>query len=121
MRNCLIGAILAVVAVLAPASFGFAQGVQQPSAAKGQMAGSPADLTGVWRRMRRPPDNARRYTNFELALSLPTKDLAMTSWGETKFKANKPNVGPNAVPRRIERPRYQMHAAGCATDLCGTG
>src|SRR5713101_1031158 len=98
MRDRFIVAILTVIAVLAPSSFGFAQAVKQPGAEKAQAAGSPADLTGIWRRIRRAPDNARRYTNFELGLSLPTKDLALTSWGETKFKANKPNVGPNAVP-----------------------
>ncbi len=98
MRNRLTGAILAVVAALAPSSFGLAQAAKQQGAAKAQATGSSADLTGIWRRIRRAPDNARRYTNFELALSLPTKDLAMTSWGESKFKANKPNVGPNAVP-----------------------
>ena len=68
-----------------------------PSATKGESSSSPADLTGVWRRSRRAPDKAHRYTIYELALQFTTEKPPMTPWGEAKFKANKPNVGPNAV------------------------
>jgi hypothetical protein len=82
-----------------------------PSAVHGQIAGSstsgkgavktPAastpDLSGMWRRTRRPPDNKRKYTIFEIALSLTNDEPPMTPWGLEKFRAAKPNVGPHAV------------------------
>ena len=60
-------------------------------------AGSTPDLSGMWRRTRRPPDNKRKYTIFEIALSLTNDEPPMTAWGLQKFKAAKPNVGPHAV------------------------
>src|ERR1700680_201253 len=95
MRNRLIGSTLAVVALLVFAFFMFAQTSEQPGVAKAHV---PPDLAGVWRRSRRPPDNARRYTIFELAMSITSGEPPMTPWAEAKFKANKPNIGPNAVP-----------------------
>lgn len=82
-----------------------------PGAVRGQAIGSsksPAgsakaatattpDLGGVWRRRRRPPDNKRKYTLFEIALSLTNDQPPMTPWGLDRFKAAKPNVGPHAV------------------------
>ena len=56
------------------------------------------DLTGVWRRSRRAPDNKRKYTVFELALAFTTDEPAMTPWGKTRFEANKPSFGAHAVP-----------------------
>jgi hypothetical protein len=98
MRNRGTGAILVVVAVLAPSFLTFAQTPQPSGEAKTQMAGPIPDLSGIWIRSRIPPDKARRYTRFELALALPTQGLSMTPWGEAKFKTAKPNVGPNPVP-----------------------
>jgi hypothetical protein len=98
MRNRLMGSILAVVAVLAFSFVILAQTAEKPGVAKAQTTPPTADLSGVWRRSRRPPDNARRYTIFELALSITSEEPPMTPWAEAKFKANKPNVGPNAVP-----------------------
>jgi hypothetical protein len=60
-------------------------------------AASTPDLSGMWRRTRRPPDNKRKYTIFEIALSLTNDEPPMTAWGLEKFKAAKPNVGPHAV------------------------
>ncbi len=82
-----------------------------PCAVRGQIAGSSTsgtgavktaaastpDLSGMWRRTRRPPDNKRKYTIFEIALSLTNDEPPMTPWGLEKFKAAKPNVGPHAV------------------------
>src|SRR5437879_13909249 len=68
-----------------------------PSAPKSATAGTTPDLAGVWRRSRRPPDNKRKYTLFEIALSLTNEEPPMTPWGLEKFKAAKPNVGPHAV------------------------
>jgi len=81
-----------------------------PCALRGQTAGSntsakgavktaaaSTDLSGMWRRTRRPPDNKRKYTIFEIALSLTNDEPPMTAWGLEKFKAAKPNVGPHAV------------------------
>ena len=69
MRNRLMGPILAVVA-LASLSVVLAQTSQKPGAAKAQTATSTKDLTGVWRRSRRAPDKARRYTIYELIFTL---------------------------------------------------
>ena len=38
------------------------------------------DLTGVWRRSRIPPDNARRYTFHEVAGNLTNQEPPMTPW-----------------------------------------
>ncbi len=68
------------------------------STAAARTAGtSVPDFTGVWRRTRRPPDNKRKYTLFELALSLTNEQPPMTPWGLEKFKAARPNVGPHSV------------------------
>jgi hypothetical protein len=71
-----------------------------PPAAKSgtEQAGHMPDLSGVWRRSRKPPDNKRRYTIYELSMSLTNEEPPMTAWGLEKFKANKPNLGPHAVP-----------------------
>ncbi len=96
MRNRLMGSILAVVA-LASSSIALAQTSPKPGAAKDQTATTTKDLTGVWRRSRRAPDKARKYTIYELAFSITNEKPPMTPWAEAKFKAAKPNVGPNAV------------------------
>ena len=67
------------------------------SAARPAGAGAMPDISGVWRRTRRPPDNKRKYTLFEIALSLTNDEPPMTPWGLEKYKAAKPNVGPHAV------------------------
>ncbi len=89
-------ALLASAVVLASLSVVRAQSTEA-GVAKAQASAKPADLSGVWRRSRRPPDNARKYTIYELALSLSNEKPLMTPWATAKFKANKPNLGPNAV------------------------
>ena len=97
MRNCLLGLTLAVVAAtLASSPATFAQ-TANAGATKAMAAAPPADLSGVWRRSRRAPDKARKYTIYELAFSITNEKPPMTPWAEEKFKANKPNVGPNSV------------------------
>ncbi len=97
MRNRLAGSILAVVAALACPSVGHTQTAEKSGAAKAQKAAPATDLTGVWRRSRRAPDKARKYTIYELAFSFTNEKPPMTPWAEAKFKTAKPNVGPNAV------------------------
>jgi hypothetical protein len=96
MRNRLVGSIVAVTA-LACSSILFAQTADKPGVAKPQKASSTTDLSGVWRRSRRAPDKKRKYTIYELAFSITTEKPSMTPWAEAKFKAAKPNVGPNSV------------------------
>ena len=55
--------------------------------------GATPDLSGVWRRSRRAPDNKRKYTLYEIALSLTNEEPPMTPWALEKYKAAKPNVG----------------------------
>src|SRR5256885_3498887 len=55
------------------------------AAPKSATAGNTPDLSGVWRRSRRPPDNKRKYTIFEIALSLTNEEPPMTPWGLEKF------------------------------------
>jgi len=78
----------------------YGQTAGSSTSAKGAVktaAASTPDLSGMWRRTRRPPDNKRKYTIFEIALSLTNDEPPMTPWGLEKFKAAKPNVGPHAV------------------------
>jgi len=93
----LVGIILAPAAVLAFAPCLLAQAPDKPVVAKASES-SPPDLTGVWRRSRRVPDNAHKYTNYELAFTISNEKPPMTPWAEAKFKANKPSIGPNDVP-----------------------
>lgn len=73
-------------------------GMLAQTAAPKQTANAPAQgIVGVWRRSRRPPDNARRYTFNEL-MNLGNDIPPMTAWGEAQFKAAKPNIGPRSVP-----------------------
>jgi len=94
MRSRPAALALAVLAVLAVSHGILAQTVGSQGAAKA----SVTDLTGVWRRSRRPPDNARRYTVFELAYSLTVDEPPMTPWAEEKFNAARPSIGPHEVP-----------------------
>jgi hypothetical protein len=96
MCNRVVGSILAMAA-LACASMLLAQTTEKPQAAKPQMVAPAKDLTGVWRRSRRAPDKARKYTVYELAFTFTNEKPPMTPWAEAKFKTAKPNVGPNAV------------------------
>jgi hypothetical protein len=96
MRNRVVSSILAVAA-LAAAPRLFAQTAGKPEVPKTQKTGASSDLSGVWRRSRRAPDKARKYTIYDLAFSITTEKPPMTPWAEAKFKAAKPNVGPKAV------------------------
>jgi hypothetical protein len=99
MRNSLTAFVLL-------AAFGFACGMRAQNAApaapkalsaqKPATKGAPRDFSGVWRRVRQPSDSKRKYTLYEIALSL-SEPPPMTPWGLEKFKAAKPNVGPHAV------------------------
>ena len=96
MRNRVVSSILAISA-LACSSSSFAQTPAKSEMSKAQKTSPTTDLTGVWRRSRRAPDKARKYTVYELAFSISSEKPPMTPWAEAKFKAAKPNVGPNAV------------------------
>jgi hypothetical protein len=97
MRNHLKLWSLLAVAVLAPLLAGCNREVTQPAAGAVQKAAAPADLSGVWRRSRRAPDNARQYTIFELSMTITNEEPPMTPWAAAQFKANKPNIGPRGV------------------------
>lgn len=95
----LIGfALLAALTVahLHAQSSNSANATSKAGAAKAAGAAVP-DFTGVWRRTRRAPDNKRKYTLYEIALSLTNEQPPMTPWALEKFKAAKPNVGPHSV------------------------
>jgi hypothetical protein len=96
MRKRVVASILAMAA-LACSSILFAQTAEKSGAAKAPKAAPTTDLSGVWRRSRHAPDKARKYTIYELAFSITNQKPPMTPWGEAKFKAARPNVGPNAV------------------------
>jgi hypothetical protein len=96
MRNRLVSSIVAMAALVC-SSILFAQTAEKPGMTKAQKTAPSTDLSGVWRRSRRAPDKARKYTIYELAFSITTQKPPMTPWAEAKFKAAKPNVGPNSV------------------------
>jgi len=96
MRNRLLGLTFAVVAALASPPATLSQ-TAKTGVTKVLAPAPPADLSGVWRRSRRAPDKTRKYTIYELAFSITSEKPPMTPWAEEKFKANKPNIGPNAV------------------------
>jgi len=96
MRSLLLVLTLTGMAALASSPMIFAQ-TAKTDVPKAQATTAPADLSGVWRRSRRAPDKVRKYTIYELAFSITIEKPPMTAWAEEKFKANKPNVGPNSV------------------------
>ena len=98
MRTRFLSLLLAITAAAALASsFPMVAQTTQPSGEKAHAALAPADLSGVWRRSRRAPDKARKYTIYELAFSITNELPPMTPWAEEKYKANKPNIGPRSV------------------------
>jgi hypothetical protein len=99
MRNffgSLAFATAAALAALAP-SGAFAQSASSKGAKAIAAPSAPVNLSGVWRRSRRPPDKSRRYTIYELAFSITSETPPMTPWAKEKYEANKPNIGPRAV------------------------
>src|ERR1700682_661954 len=96
MRNRVVGSILAMT-VFSCAPILLAKTAGKAEGSKAQKAAPTSDLSGVWRRSRRAPDKARKYTIYELAFSITNEKPPMTPWAEAKFRAAKPNVGPNAV------------------------
>ena len=96
MRHQFLGLALAAVAACASSPVLLAQNAQT-SVPKAHSTTPPVDLSGVWRRSRRAPDKARKYTIYELAFAITGEKPPMTPWAEEKFKANKPNIGPNSV------------------------
>jgi hypothetical protein len=98
MRACLAASALLLVLALPSGMRGqtAAPGTPKASSAPKTASAGVADLSGVWRRSRRPPDTKRKYTLYEIALAL-SEPPPMTPWGLDKFKAAKPNVGPHAV------------------------
>ena len=74
-----------------------ATGATKAAGAAKAASGTMPDLAGVWRRTRRPPDNKRKYTLYEIALTLTNEEPPMTPWALEKFKAAKPNVGLHPV------------------------
>ena len=89
--------VAAAVATLPFSSAAFAQTATTAGANKLAAASAPVNLSGVWRRSRRPPDKTRRYTIYELAFSITNDVPSMTPWAKEKYEANKPNIGPRAV------------------------
>ena len=85
------------VAVLAFSPVLLSQTAVKAGVASPPAASSAPDLSGVWRRSRKAPDKARKYTIYDLAMSLTSEKPPMTPWAESKYKANKPNLGPRAV------------------------
>ena len=78
MRKWLMGSVVAIIIAL-----GLSSGILAQNTASQGGANAPApDLTGVWRRSRRPPDNARRYTMHEIAGTLTNQEPPMTPWAE---------------------------------------
>lgn len=92
------GLILAALATIALAACSRATFAQTAKSDKPETKSAPAtrDLSGVWRRSRRPPDQKRKYTIYELAFSISSETPPMTPWALEKFNANKPNLGPRA-------------------------
>jgi len=93
-RNGLTVVAAAGLAALAFTSLLFAQNAKPQGAATKVQA---KDFTGVWRRSRRPPDNARQYSTFEIVFSLANQEPPMTPWGMEKYKAAKADAGPRGV------------------------
>jgi hypothetical protein len=97
MRHRLLSVALAAAAACASSPLLLSAQNTQTAVPKSHSTTPPVDLSGVWRRSRRASDKARKYTIYELAFAITSEKPPMTPWAEEKFKANKPNIGPNSV------------------------
>jgi hypothetical protein len=97
MRVRTLALLLALASLCISSAPVFAQSAATASREKAHASAPPSDLSGVWRRVRRPPDKLRKYTIYELAFSLTNVLPPMTPWAEQKYNAAKPNIGPRAV------------------------
>jgi hypothetical protein len=88
MCNRLRGLALAALVVLTSSQYLLGQTAGPQRAANA----SAPDITGVWRRSRRPPDKTRQYTLGEIVGAIG-EIPPMTPWAAAKFKAAKPNGG----------------------------
>jgi hypothetical protein len=97
MRSCFVGSLVVLVLVLAFTSVALAQTAQQSGASKSQAAKTPPfdphDLSGVWQ--------IRCGAGCTLSSSggrQPNVTPPMTPWGQAKFDAAKPGIGPRQQP-----------------------
>src|ERR1700722_1796335 len=88
MCNRLRGLALAALVVLTSSQYLLGQTAGPQRAANA----SAPDITGVWRRSRRPPDKTRQYTLGEIVGAIG-EIPPMTPWAAAKFKEAKPNGG----------------------------
>ncbi len=96
-RRLILSGIAALFLFPIPSGVAHGQAAAHPEAKAAQASGSATNLAGIWRRLRRAPDNSRKYTIFELALNISGDVAPMTPWAQAKFKAVKPNLGPTGV------------------------
>jgi hypothetical protein len=79
--------LLAMLAVFFFSSAAFSQTAAQAPPANSQMAAPPADLSGIWMRLRDKGATARGYPGIILDLGQPT-ELPMTPWAAAIYKVN---------------------------------
>src|SRR5581483_6733803 len=56
------------------------------------------DLTGIWKRTLKLPDNKRKYTVLELTFQYSQELPELTPWAQERFVKAKSSFGPRAVP-----------------------
>jgi hypothetical protein len=114
MRNCLVGLILALVAVLTFSSVLRAQTTEESKAPKAQIAAPSPDLSGVWLLPRQPTKAHWSGTNrsFGINPTFATEEPPMTPWAEAKYKAvNSAYEGANGRADLID-PVYDCFPPG---------
>jgi hypothetical protein len=84
MRNCSLGLVFALAAVVAFSSVTFAQNPAEAGPTISQPAPTP-DLSGIWSRLRQKGAAARGYPVYLLDFGKPGPP--MTPWAEAKYEA----------------------------------
>jgi hypothetical protein len=56
------------------------------------------DLTGIWRIWHKARDPVRQLSHYDIMLALTLDKPPLTAWGQERYDAARPFVGPRAIP-----------------------
>jgi hypothetical protein len=111
MRNLLADSIAVLIAVVALSTMAFAQTIDQSGTSKAVPATAPAlshDLSGIW--MQYPQPNMPGGLGMDAVNEKFRPPL--TAWGQAKFDAASPLIGPRAVAGKENDPVLRCDPTG---------
>lgn len=109
-RNRIAGLIASIILLIAFSPVAFAQGSEAPSPSKATAGGTTLshDLSGIW--MQYPRDNVPGTLGMDAVNEKFRPPL--TAWGQARFDAASPLIGPRAVPGKENDPVLRCDPTG---------